>query len=618
MKINSTMKIRVKHIAMIFTLLMLGSMVNEAWAAKVRYHILTLPFSVRNYNNSGNFRTDIRVEALLVINDAEAVGLPEQYKSPLAKNFKYWATWQTPTYDYLFHYGKESDSKNPHVLDVKYYIYLNNGGSNEITKPDETAASAYTDIYVTYEYDNTKGILLDGSQDYNITVGGNKFLCYNRSRNNRIANANMTAITGEHLASTEFVVPTAGTGANQLGFSWSTDQYAGAPGVHLGFWLTPTPKNDSGSATADPYNITLMTAYTGNETYQKDPVENKYYVKPYKGATLFSTMKSNANGKGTDTKMWFDCDNDLHYKGVPNSAGINDPASDNYWEKQVDKWPGYFRNTNKPLFNSVAILNHPGGKGYVFVASKINQGVGNGNYTEWAPNSSGNYATLTNDNNNPTMYFKTLASSPVINIYKIKTYTVNIKTHVSSHTFTTTMRWSDAKASEKIVDHIPEPLRRKYCSYKAYTDEGLTNEITTFSEATGGVIWLDYNVTASFPFETLPKGDCYVNARWYTMRMNGKAEQKNIAYNSSNNFITGATSIGNNSNLHTGENSADAQVAFIGDPYELKIVSRAASEAATKTAGAPAVAAHNRYVGATSATDGIIAQQPIPTKTALG
>lgn len=85
------------------------------------------------------------------------------------------------------------------------------------------------------------------------------------------------------------------------------------------------------------------------------------------------------------------------------------------------------------------------------------------------------------------------------------------------------------------------------------------------------------------------------------MRVNGKAEQKNIAYNfynsynSSNDFITGSSSIGSESDLHQGENSADAMVAFMGDPYELKIISRATSEAAPG----------NRYIGcATAAADG--------------
>lgn len=590
MEINSTMKTRVKHIVMILTLLLMGSMVNEAWAANVRYHILTLPFSVRNYNNTGNYKENIRVEALLVVSDAATIGLPEQYKSPLATNFQYYTGWNTVEYTYLYDY-----THNNSLLSVKYYLYSGDG-SGQVSEGAD--ASSYTDIYVTYTTTSYNEILLDGTQDYNITVGGNKFLCLNRSRNNRPANVNTGALTGENLVSLDFVVPPEGTGTNQIGFKWSTDQYAGAKGVYMGLWLVGS----------DPYNVTLKTAYIGNGTYHKDPLLGQQYYKPYQDATIFSKIVSNNdNARASDDKMWFASEHNRRYRGT-NEEDWNTT-------EKIDEWPGFFRQM-QPTFNSVAILNHPKGNGnLVFVASKINQGNGNNPYKEWAPNAKGNYATLSNDNNNPVLYFKSLANSPVINIYKIRTYTIKIKTHGSVgpvHTFTMDMRWSDARASDKIVDHIPETLKRKYCSYKAYSDEGLTNEISTFDDAKtniteeGGkrVIWLDYNVTESFPFETLPKGGCYVNARWYTMRMNGKAEPKNIAYNSSNNFITGATSIGNNSNLHTGENSADAQVAFIGDPYELKIISRAASEAATKTAGAPAVAAHNRYVGATSATDG--------------
>ena len=39
------MKIQIRHIALILTLLLLGGMVNEAWAAKVTYHVLTLPMN---------------------------------------------------------------------------------------------------------------------------------------------------------------------------------------------------------------------------------------------------------------------------------------------------------------------------------------------------------------------------------------------------------------------------------------------------------------------------------------------------------------------------------------------------------------------------------------------
>lgn len=571
---------------------------NGVWAKEIRYHILTLPFSVRNNTNEGFYKQNIRVEALLVKSNDETIGLPEQYKSPLATNFKYYTGWATPEYTYLYNYT----NTNKRILNVKYYIYSQNGGTGLVSEGADVGDA--TDIYVTYDYNSVNEIVLDGSQDYNISVGGTKFLCYNRSRNNRIANANSAAITGQHLASETFVVPQEGTGNNQLGFKWSTDKWHGDPGVHMCFWFTPTPKEH---ATPDPYNITIMTSYMGNETYERDPVDgdnNISYVKPYRGATLFSRIVSNTDGKGSDTKMWFDCDNDLHYKGVPGSEGVYDPNSPNYWEKQVDKWPGFFRQTQSPSINAVAILNHPKG-GYVFVATKMNQGVGNGAYTEWAPNANGNYATLTTDNNNPTLYFRSLNNSAVINIYKVRSYTFKVKTHgADPQTFTADMRWSDAKISENIVNQIPDVLKRKYCSYKAYADEGLTTAITTFDDAKTQVtpvdgkivIWLDYTVTESMPFETLADGGSYENAHWYTMRVNGKAEAKNIAFKASdsNYFITSPTK-GDNSDLHQGENSAEAMVAFVGDPYRLKILNRKSCE------DAPA----NRYVGcATGAADG--------------
>lgn len=93
-EINSTMKILFRHtrvFTFLLTLLLLGGTASESYAAKVRYHILTLPFNVKNFNNSGpKYPQNIRVEALLVISDAETVGLPKEYQSPLATEFRYW------------------------------------------------------------------------------------------------------------------------------------------------------------------------------------------------------------------------------------------------------------------------------------------------------------------------------------------------------------------------------------------------------------------------------------------------------------------------------------------------------------------------------------------------
>lgn len=219
------------HIIRLFVLLLMlisGGMGNEAWAKKVTYHILTKPFNVGNYNNTNpTWKNNIRVEALQCVSEEATVGLPEQFKSPLAKNFRYWAT-ATSTYANL--YDNQNGTK---IINAKYYIYQCEAGnkyaclSNEITAG--TAVGEYNDIYVTYDYindDESEGfkngkLELDGTVNYNVAItsgGVQKFLSYNRSRNNRIANANGAALSGEQLASDDFVIPQDGTDASQLGW----------------------------------------------------------------------------------------------------------------------------------------------------------------------------------------------------------------------------------------------------------------------------------------------------------------------------------------------------------------------------------------------------------------
>ena len=110
----------------LLTLLLLGGVANQAWATKVRYHILTLPFDVKNYNNTVVYKEDIRVEALLVVvNDASTIELPAQYKSPLATGFQYYTGWAEPEYTYLFNYCND----NKRLLQLKYMRYSKYGGN---------------------------------------------------------------------------------------------------------------------------------------------------------------------------------------------------------------------------------------------------------------------------------------------------------------------------------------------------------------------------------------------------------------------------------------------------------------------------------------------------------
>ena len=597
----------IRTLLLMLLLLAGGGTENEAWAKKVTYHILTKPFTIRNHNNTDDYLTNIRVEALQCTSEEETVGLPEQFKSPLATNFQYWAT-ATRSYGYLYHY-----EGNPDVISAKYYIYKCTAVddyaclSDEITNPANTSSDAYTDIYVTYDYNPSNGIIvLDGGMYYNITVdmsGTLKFMCLNRSRNNRVSNANESALMGENLADNDFVVPE--NGKQELGWPWGSgdNKIWGPKGVHLGFKFLGK----------DPYNITIMTSYTGKEVHVTDAtgVDNgKSTIKPYEGATLF--------GKMGNTQMWFDVSNDRHYKiqsGMSNSdvdlktGNYKDPSKYETCRttyegandiERYDTWVGFYRKENFAELNTYALLPNPNGD-YLFVASKMNMGTKDSKApTINQPNSKSQYYLYNDGNNNqPHFALKTLSNGYKTNFYAIRTYNVHVTTKGSSTPLSATMKWSDARLSETIVDHIPDVIRRKYVNYTAYSDAAHNNPVTSFKDIQDANkiyekynnfdIYLDYTVSENIPFKLLPAtgvGSDYQNAQWYTMRMDGVSNPKFIAYNDGSDklVVTDGSGKPKGSNtaseVHKGENSPEAMVAFMGDPYELKILNRKACETA--------------------------------------
>lgn len=581
----------------LLTLLLLGGTAGEAWAKTVTYHILTKPFTVMNWNGTDKFHEKVRVEALQCTSDEETVGLPDQFVSPLATGFKYWGS-ATSTYGKLYDSGHGAK-----IIGTQFYLYDCRSGDYACLA-DELALNApvgdRTDIYVTYDYNSSQNILkLDGGTAYNISMnskGVQKMLCFNRSRNNRVASANDAALSGEELASDEFVVPA--NDKKQLGWNWSK---WGPQGIFSGFKFTGE----------DPYNITIMTSYLGPELHITDKVtgvDGNGTVKPYAGSTLMCKVDANS--------MWFDVSNNRHYKI---SSGITDYSKwtaakykecwDAYYADgaaQYDTWNGFYRYES-PTLNAFALLPNLKNGGYMFVGSKMNQ-----NKIIYQPNDKGEYYTYLdnydNDNGGRSQpYFKKQAFSAALSttLYEIKSYTVHVTTHGSSTEITATMKWSDARLSDNPADHVPEALRRKYVTYTAYSDAEHNNLVTTFKQIQDANndmhIYLDYTVSANIPFEALPEDGNFENARWYTMRMDGVANPKYIAYNdgSNNVVVTNESGAAKGSNtasqVHQGENSAEAMVAFMGDPYELKILNRKACESASA----------NRFIGcATSATDG--------------
>lgn len=604
------MKRMKRNITIFFTLLLLGGMMNDAWAKKVTYHILTKPFTVKTWNGDGDFRTNVRVEALQCTSEETTVGLPAQFVSPLATGFRYWGS-ATSTYGKLYDSGH-----NTKIIGTQYYLYDCRSNdyacfSNELTPGNPVGD--LTDIYVTYEYNSSQNILkLDGGTDYNISMnskGTQKVLCYNRSRNNRVASANDAALSGEQLASDEFVVPV--NDKKQLGWNWSK---WGPVGIFAGFKFTGE----------DPYNITIMTSYVGQELHITDAisgVDNTGTVKPYAESTLMCKVDA--------TAMWFDVSNNRHYKipsGIKDANKWTDAIYAECWEKyyvtqadaRYDTWNGFYRSES-PTLNAFALLPNLNNGGYMFVGSKMNQ-----NKTTYQPNDKNEYYTYLDNYDNDgggrsQPYFKrqSLSSALSTTLYEIKSYTVHVTTHSSETEITATMKWSDARLSDNPAEHVPEALRRKYVSYTAYSDAAHTQPVSTFGAiqaANNGMhIYLDYTVSESMPFETLSKTGNYQEARWYTMRMDGVANPKYIAYEGTSNSLvvtneSGAAKGSNTaSQIHQGEDSPEAMVAFIGDPYELKILNRNACETAEDNTfiGCPAASSLGTTLTTNNATSDI-------------
>lgn len=631
-----------RHIIRIFLLLLMLTVGvgSPAWG-KITYHILSLPFDTYQRDGTDNiqgstvskFKSNVRVEAFCCWDNDQIVGLPTEYKSPLIGDANY-------------HYYYESSitkSTNPEKLygytNSTYYLYTINGstGNPEDNPTNEDYSSDYVpvgtelvgdyDIYVTYTYDpNDAGAsmhmdlsatrnytgdgMLSSSQAYNIRLR-DRMLVLNQNRQNRPGAVKDGYYTEEDLTSDDFRWIEAGGLKNTAGYRFFKFQFGGN----------------------DPYNVTIYTAYNNSTTYRiknKNSVafeqnvthsdydkyigKNTNVYKEYRGSSFFAKLN---NGVVDGNNMWLSSEADLQWTDT--WSGSDNAKKDNATIKVV---PGYFKgpNDNKstkyemsPIFNSFAILNHKDG-GYVLAASKMNVGNNTNSVNNWQPRASDGaiqYLDYDDDGNNVKLTYRKPSETPSgIIPYEIYTYTFKVKTPFGN-ILTATRDWSEADASSSLKDHVPDALLRKYVTFTgAYAEievagvkqADTSTPISSFADAEnyGRVIWLEY--TTSMPFKTLPANGDYDdvsadiynsdNARWYTLRMNGASEVKNLVYLNSDIFSTG---LGSNvsGQLHQGENSAAAQFAFIGDPFELRIINRAASETAEV----------NKYVGcATGAT----------------
>lgn len=640
---------RIQYIALIFILLLLGGVANKAWAGyKVTYHILTLPMDhTKGTANTNASYDDWRTEAIkVVVANASTIQLEAHFKSPLAKNFTYYpesvitkdaTARQIYQYRYNNKYylfkaplapyvkvtvsghsitneevsnatawgGADSDHKKTatsyadmeetqvtSLADGTYYFSFQDVC---LTEGDPIPSNDYH-VYVTYEYDANNTIAkLDGTEAYNIFID-NKFLAYNRGRNNRVAGIPSANVSGEQLASDNFVY------VNVSDVNTLKDKT---------YWSSTDNKNPIEVTKSkfhflfkyigeDPYNVTIVSAYNSEEAkyyIEKYGSETQFVKKWYEGSSLFA--------KTTD-EMIIGSDENRKYT----QTDWDNPSSEVTFDAS-DAYRGYYHGIlqKEVIWNSFALLFADNGSGGV-VSGKL---VFMGSRTVKSDGSldvpSGQFYYLGFDNP-ATVKLKKFAkaSAPAADeqMYEVYTYTFKVKTPFGN-VISVDKKWSEAYGDQNLTDYIPDALKRKYTHFTgAYKTEALddiaNNELTSFADADANatrdddkrVIWLKYETTQAWSdlLKTLPVDKDFTDARWYTMRMNAQNQYVVHLDNTSGNFYTGGGS-NDADKVHQGENSLEAQVAFMGDPFELRIISHKASHDASNA---------NRYIGCPSST----------------
>lgn len=536
------------------------------------YHILTLPINNSIYHMTGSegVIAGKRLEAIRVVdNNATKLGLPKEYLSPLAKEFRLYNNDKV-TQNAAVEMYKYSGSKNKSL----YYSIANEADSL-------TWGSTLTqnmDVYVTYEYDADNTIAkLDGSAEYNLTMGGG-FIAFNRGRNNRVAvfQKSLGLVDEEALTSEDFVQ-----------FAYTSDNKI--PGTNIAtYWQSNDNKNTKSAVAgqfhfifkfwgSDPYNIIIGTAYNKDYTYiEKHGSESSFYYKWYKGAHLYQP----------NDKSGFFLASDDHKKYTKTGNSYN-PDPDPVLTYDADQ-TGYFKSkgSSELTYNTFALLNNSDESGYVFMVSRFVNGEGDLANPDDYRKASYRYLTRDGNYNNLTYQNLTLANasksySTDKKVYRVQNYVYKVTKKISGTELSEKMRVSEYYLGDNPVDFIPEALKRKYVTYKAYSDKAKTNEVTTFTNAAANcvddpdddypeckVIYLDYET--DMPFTVCTKASpTYDDLTWY-----------NIYVENNTKYI--ASWDATNSRIVT-RNVAyryprTTHFALVGDPYDLKIVGRKSSQ----------------------------------------
>lgn len=555
----------------LLTLLLLSGVVNEAWATDVTYHILTLPIDNNIYHMTSTVN-DKRLEAFKVtIKGQSQLELPAQYKSPLATGFTYYATGdvtKSPSAVKLF---DATNNQN------KAYYYTINGGASAVAE-GTTLSGNTAEYYVVYTYNASNTIAkLNGSVKYNIkAIGYDKgkevekgFFAYNRGRNNRPAVLPKTIVDPVMLASDIF--RNVDVSSTKVSPYWSHGDNKNKEDItgskfHFMFEFVGN----------DPYNIIIRTAYAKDTTYieKNDNSNNEFVYKFYKEGSLFSNGTANT---------YFASDEHRHYNYTYDSSLPDNPM--NLTEGTGTGWDtrtGYYHGQKGTLWNSFALLKNSEST-YLFMATRTVDGNGS---TPDAPyylkevNTCNNLQILSGDATNnltiegiyPVKKVTFKVATPFYKVSPTSDHIISVEDQVSQYTV-------DNNDIEK--KYLPEALKRKYCEFngKFYKDAAHTQEITKFSQADydnteGYKVYVGYTVSPDDPKFLSPSASP-TTATWYELTDDGSVQEsgRKIKWDATNEVYK--------NNGANGEYVKESEFALVGDPYELKVLYREASNYVT-------------------------------------
>ena len=469
------------------------------------------------------------------------------------------------------------NSQKTDLADGTYYFKMN-------CLQEQDPITVTSDIYVTYEYNPDNTIAkLDGSRTYNIKLGDYGFLALNRGRNNRpaVIPAAKIADHPEYLTSEEFVeishdpnkqeIP----GTNSVQGYWKDDPYNTRSEVAYQFHFLFKYYG------LDPYNITISSAYNTDKYYIEKYGNNSIVKKWYKGSSLFAQNTATAFISSDDNKEY-------------TQTSYSDPATEVTFTTKY----GFYKGLST-VWNSFALLyacdkdGHINENNLVLMGSRTVKTDKSGNLDYTTDKQYYLAREKTNNNNNWKFTSLSKQDAPVLdkNMYEIKTVNFKVKTPFGNFV-TASINLSEYSLGKDIdVEDIPGDLKRKYCSFnnRFYKDPALTQQITSYSELTGGVYDIYVGYTVDMPFQTISAdagADAYKTATWYELTDEGSTEAngKKIMYDGSANFKNNGAS---------GSFEKTTEFAFVGNPYELRVIYRDATETAEA----------NRYVGGSTNLD---------------